>query len=177
MDLVGLISGIEKIAGITDTTKQKQNSLNVSDVWHVWDMLVAKYDTIQVMNVLINFAQDQDLIVITKGALIQIENGAAKLQDLMLDYAIPLPPRPPQSAKSTINLEVLTDRYIFNRIYTLLKQLIPLIASAFNNSGSPVPIKFFKDHMLIMMELVDNLSIYGEAKGYINPIPMYKPLS
>ncbi|MBU7006800.1 DUF3231 family protein [Phosphitispora fastidiosa] len=176
MDIVDVIADIKKITGITDSTQQKQQSLNVSDVWHLWDILVAKYDTIEVINILLNCARDADLKSVVKHTLKVVEKGADELQELMLEYAIPLPPRPPQSANTTLNLEVVTDKYIYNSIFGLIKQLMPLLAVSFNNSGSPIIINFFKNHIMQTMELVDYLSVYGEAKGYLQKLPMYIPM-
>ncbi len=176
VDIVDVIADVKKITGLSKSTTQKQHSLNVSDVWHLWDILVAKYDTIEVINVYVNCAQTADLKAVVNETLKVVEGGADKLQQLMLEYAIPLPPRPPQGAKTTVNLELVTDKYIFNHLFDLIKQL-PLLAVAINYSGSPVIIKVFKNHIIQTIELIDNLSVYGEAKGYLQKLPMYKPIS
>lgn len=175
MDTVDILAGLQKITGITKTTKEKQNRLNVSDVWHLWDLLVVKYDYIEVVNIYLNFAKDKDLKFVTRSALKHFEIGAAEVEQLMTEYAIPLPQRPPHAANSTINLEIITDKYIFNNTHNLLKQILPILTTAFNNSRSPITIKFFKKHLITTLELVDNMSMFGQMKSYINPIPMYMP--
>lgn len=175
MDTVDLIATIQKMTGVNAPTMEKQKSLNVSDVWHVWDILTAKYDTIEVINLISNFARDEDLKTVITSILKELDKDVDELHQLLLEHGIPMPMRPPQSANTTVNLEVITDRYIFNRILDLSKQLIPLLGLGFINSGSPIMIKFFQNHMKKMMKIVNNLSVYGEVKGYINPIPVYRP--
>ncbi len=175
MDVVDILAGIKKVTEIGQSTRQKQTSVSVSDVWHLWDMLVAKYDTVDIINVLLNFTKDDDLKAIAKGTFEIIETGVKEIEQLMLEYAIPLPQRPPKFEHSTSNLELITDRYIFNRIFDLVKSLMPILAVAISNSTQPAPINFFKEHIISSIELLNNLSIYGEVKGYIDPIPIYMP--
>jgi len=88
-------------------------------------------------------------------------------------YAIPLPPRPRQGSYSSTNLEIITDKYIFVRLLRELKGLCPIILSGCLNSTSPVPIKVLKDLLFDNITIIDNISIYGELKGYIEEIPAY----
>jgi len=91
MDIVDVIADIKKITGISDSTEQKQQSLNVSDVWRLWDTLVAKYDTIEVINILLNCARDADLKSVVKGTLKVVEKGVNELQQLCWNTRFPFP--------------------------------------------------------------------------------------
>lgn len=175
MDVIDVIAGIKNITDFDATTRQKQNNLNVSDVWHFWDILLAKYDIINISNVLLNFTKDADVKAVISSAEKSMQNFARSLEQAMLEFAIPMPSRPPEGANSTINLEVITDKYVFRRFFTLVKDLIPILATAFVNSTSPKARKLFKDHLNDTMVLYDNLSAFGEMKGYITNIPMYMP--
>ncbi len=175
LDTVDILSNIKKITAIGQSTGDKQISINVSDVWSGWDLLVAKYDLIEIINVLGNFAKDDDLKLIITHTLKLIEQGAAKLEKNMSEYAIPLPPRPRQGSYSSTNLETISDKYIFVRLFRELKSLCPIILTGCLNSTSPVPVKFFKDHLIDNITIINNILIYGELKGYIDEIPAYMP--
>jgi len=175
LDAVEFLSNIKKITALGQSTKDKQISISVSDVWNGWDLLVAKYDLIEIINVLYNFAKDDDLKLIITNILKFVEQGAANLENTMAEYAIPLPPRPRQGSYSSTNLETITDKYIFVRLFRELKSLCPIILTGCLNSTSPVPIKDFKKHLLDTITIIDNISVYGELKGYIGDLPAYMP--
>jgi len=46
LDVVEILSNIHKITAIGQSTRDKQISISVSNVWYGWDLLVAKYDLI-----------------------------------------------------------------------------------------------------------------------------------
>jgi len=83
LDTVDILSNIKKITAIGQSTRDKQISISVSDVWNGWDLLVAKYDLIEIINVLNNFAKDDDLKLIITNILKFVEQGAANLENTM----------------------------------------------------------------------------------------------
>lgn len=173
MDLMEVILNVQKKSG-KNVLPQKKD-LNVSDVWHMWDVLVSKYDAIENINILLSFAKDRDLKLVLKSVLEHFEKGAAQLEQMMLENEVALPQRPPQSAANTVNLEVFTDRYIFMQAFGMLKGFMPILARAFNYSGNPALNKFYKNHIITHMEIIDNVSLFAEAKGYPFPLPNYRP--
>jgi len=44
MDLVDIASRTKQIADIGKSIIDKQRDINVSDVWHMWDLLATHYD-------------------------------------------------------------------------------------------------------------------------------------
>lgn len=175
VDFVDILSSIKKFTEIGESTTDKQRDINVSDVWHIWDILVAKYDTIEVCNLLHNFTKDDDLKLILKNIIDAYEDGASKLEREMVKYAIPMPQRPSQSSFSTSNLEVITDRYIFVQMLLLVKEILPILMTAFVNSSTPEVIKLFREHMVGTLKIHDNLTVYGNYKGYMETLPSYRP--
>ncbi|MDT3700742.1 MAG: hypothetical protein RO469_15130 [Thermincola sp.] len=175
MDLTDINASIQKIADSVKSTKPKQNSISVGDAWYLWDILTMKYDSMEVANILSGFINDKDLKIVVASALKVAERTINEMENLILEYAIPLPPRPPKSADSTINLESITDKYIFNRVLELFKQILTIQVNGFNNSYSPRVVSLFKKFIIEEMTVIDNLTIYGEAKCYLDPLPMYMP--
>ena len=174
MDLLEVIAGIQQKAG-KNTAKEGQKGIDVSEVWHMWDVLVAKYDAIESIHILSNFAQDKDLNFALNSILKHFEKGARKLEKMLLENAVPLPERPPQEANSAINLEVFTDKYIFTRSFGQLQGFVPILATAFIFSSTPRLKKLFKDHLISHLGMIDNLLLFGELKGYFSPLPIYQP--
>lgn len=175
MDLTDINATIQKITDSVKSTKQKQNSISVGDAWYLWDILTMKYDSMEVTNLLSGLINDKDLKIVVGNALKVAETTIGEMEKIILEYAIPLPARPPKSADSTINLEPVTDKYIFSRVLELFKQTLPILVNGFNNSYSPRVVSLFKKFIIEEMALIDNLTIYGEAKGHLDPMPMYMP--
>jgi hypothetical protein len=177
MDLVDISSQIKKITDIGKSTVDKQRDINVSDVWHLWDLLTSNYDLVEIHNVLINFVKDEDLKIMSNKSLDYLKENAGILEETMLEYAIPLPGRPRQESNTSINLEVITDKYIYVRIYSGIGSLLPVLTSAFLNGATPTAIKIFKEFIIKNLNIYDNLSVYGKAKGYLEELPKYNPWS
>jgi len=56
-----LTKHIKKLKEIGMSTKEKQGTINVSEVYHLWSHLVQRYNIIYITEVLVNFAKDGDL--------------------------------------------------------------------------------------------------------------------
>ncbi len=175
LDIVKIRASMEKVKRLSQPVRKKQKSVNVSDIWHRWDLLVMKYDTREVILALLNFVHDTDLQSVLHSTLKHIEKGISEIEQMMVEYAVPLPPRPPETGNVSNNLEIITDDYIFNTILDLIKEMMPVLTTGFNNSTSPTARMFFKDHITGQMVLIDNLMTYGELKGYLIPLARYAP--
>lgn len=57
---------IQRIAEKGMSTKDKQRSINVSEVFHLWNHLVQRYSVINLTQIYETFAKDDDLRIILK---------------------------------------------------------------------------------------------------------------
>jgi len=175
MDLVDIASRTKQIADIGKSIIDKQRDINVSDVWHMWDLLATHYDLIEIHHVMTNFIKDNDFKIVSHKTINYLQKGSGMLEKKMLEYSIPLPGRPRQESNTTVNLEVVTDKYIFVRILNGIGSMLPVLTSAFLNGATPTAIKIFKELIHDNINIYDNLSVYGKAKGYLEQLPTYNP--
>ena len=166
---------IQKLDLMRMTTKQKQSVININEAWYAWDILVAKYDAISISNVVASHIEDEDLKLIA-GSMLNLYQEIAKLMEgLLTEFAIPMPERPRERAKSTVNMEIINDKYIFNVMFEIVQSMIPLAASSFSKSTAPYVRSKFKTILFKNVELFEGLVEYGKLKGYLDKPPAYRP--
>lgn len=107
---------IHKMAGLGLSTRDKQTTINVSEVFHLWNHLIQRYNVIYTTEILETFARDEDLLLVLGFGKMTLGNHIKILEKEVLEYGIPLPIRPPKQTHSTVNVEQISDRYIFRRV-------------------------------------------------------------
>lgn len=169
-----ILKHISKLTEMGMTTKDKQRSINVSEVFHLWNHLVQRYNVIHITNVLEHFAKDEDLKLILIMGRKTLDKHVTTLEKEMNSYGIPLPVRPPKHLQTTASLEVLSDRHIYRRILRGVQSFLPTHTMAFIHSTSPKIRDLFMTLLIEEMKLYDKFLEYGKIKGYELRPPMYK---
>lgn len=169
-----LLKHLYKLTEIGMSTKDRQRNINVSEVFHLWNHLLQRYNVLHITNILKSLAKDKDLqLVLSYGQKI-LGNHVLILEKEMMSFGIPLPIRPPKETQTIINLEAFTDRYIFRRVLRGVQSFLPTHMMAFIHSTNPKIRELFMSFLAQEMKLYDKFVEYGKLKGYnINP-PIYK---
>lgn len=165
---------VQKISSIGKSTEQKQNNINVSEVWNIFDLLVSRYDIITRTQVLKFLTADKDLKMVINEGLETLQNQVSKLEDMMKKYGIPLPKRPPKEGITTSNVEEVTDEYVFRTIFKGIQAFILVEAKAFTSSSDCTIRAFFGQILNEELKMYDRLYEYGKVKGFIIAPPKYK---
>jgi spore coat protein CotF len=155
-------------------TQEKQTTVNVSEVFHLWSHLLQRYNILFTTNILAVYAKDDDLKLILSIGKKTLDKNITVLEKKMMEYAIPLPERPPEQAQTTVRLELITDRYIFRRILRGIQSALPTHTMAFIHSTSPKIRELFMSFLIEEMKLYDKFLEYGQIKGYQVKPPRYK---
>ncbi|KAF1084155.1 hypothetical protein SPSYN_02559 [Sporotomaculum syntrophicum] len=171
--MVDVMDKIQKIREIGKSTKERQQYINVSEVFYVWDVLVTKSDIMECIQVTGNFAEDKDLRLIIDKVTAVIKEGMASMESIMSNYGIPFPSRPPAAINTTAKLEHITDRFVYQTLFIGIQSFFHILAGAFMQSTSPIVGKTFKNHLITTMEVHEILIEYGRLKGYLNIPPTY----
>lgn len=171
MDIIAKIQDLKEIG---KSTSEKQQFINVSDVFYVWDILVTKHDIMETMNIIQNFVHDKDLKVIADQLVKGLVTGIQDMELILNDYGIPQPMRPPAGVKIDVSYENVTDQYIFESVQEGIQSFFYTLASGFMHSTSPKVRKVFKNHLLLTMQLQELIVDYGKLKGYLLEPPTYK---
>ncbi len=169
-----ILKQIQIIKELGMETKEKQKTINVSEVFHLWSHLLKRYNIIYTTKILSAFAKDDDLKLILSLGKKTLDKNITALEKKMAEYAIPLPNRPPKQAQTTVALEQITDRYIFREILGGIQSILPTHTMAFIHSTSPKIRQLFMSFLIEEMKLYDKFMEYGKIKGYEIMPPTYK---
>ncbi|MCW3491642.1 DUF3231 family protein [Dethiobacter alkaliphilus] len=165
---------LQKINELTMTTQEKQANINVSEVFHLWNHLVQRYGIINNSNMLSVFAKDDELKLILKLGQKTLDSNITLLEKEMNNYAIPLPNRPPKLAQTKVSSELISDRYIFRRIFRGIQSVLFTHTLAFTHSTSPKIRELFMSFLIEEMKIYDKFMEYGKIKGYEIKPPTYR---
>ena len=165
---------IQKIKEKDMTTKEKQNEITVSEVFHLWIHLNQRYIVIHLTDILENFTQDNDLKLILKTGKTILNKNINLLENEMVSYGIPLPLRPPKESRTVDKIEEISDRYVYRRILRGIQAFLPTHMMGFIHSTSPKIRSLFMTFLIDEMKLYDNFIEYGKLKEYLLQPPNYK---
>lgn len=166
---------IQKLTEVGMSTSEKQKTINVSEVFHLWNHLVQRYNVIYLTDTMRNYVRDDDLKIILDFGRNTLGSHVTILEKEMVEYGIPLPIRPPKQTHTTENMEQFSDRYIFRRILRGIQSALHNHTTAFIHSTSPKIRELFMSFLVEEMKLYDKFIEYGKLKSYDTLPPVYKP--
>ena len=166
------VSGIVDMApDVVKSAASKQDEITVVEAGNMWNKLLARYDFIESILVLVNYIKDEDLRKETQIVLKKIRRQSEQLEKIMAEYSVSLMPRPASEIKITDGSTSITDRYIFGRIFNSIKWLLPVHIVSFEQSTSPKLRKMFKGFLLEEMDMYDRLRDFGLKKNWLQSYP------
>jgi len=172
--MVDLMDKWQVITDLGKTTREKQATINVSEVYYIWEIYTMKFDMLEGMHIIENFVHDDDLKYILSKFVAGLKSGINEMDKLIKDYGIPFPIRPPLLSKTSAVSEHITDRFIYEEVFGAIQSFFPILASAFMNATSPRVRKAFKNHLLLTVELQELIVEYGKLKGFLMEPPVYR---
>jgi hypothetical protein len=157
---------------INSFRKNTKEKPHCGEVFCLWQHLTQRYDILELTQIFQNFAHDIDFkAILTTG--LKILNDEIELIEKQMNYFdIPLPPRPPKSANTPTNTEILRDAIMFRIIYSGIQNFV----TQQTKSMLSVEKEHLKSMFVKMLEtetnLYDKLASYGKAKGWLYVPPM-----
>ena len=97
--------------------KSEKEQISSNETFHIWNSLRIRYISIETYQLYKNFIHDKDLGVFSNKHLEQFKHEAEQLENLTNNYQVKAPDRPAEDIKITKQLEQITDRYIFRKLY------------------------------------------------------------
>lgn len=170
-----ILKYIGKISEMGKSLRDKQRTINVSEVYHLWNHLMQRYNVIYVTNLLNSFVKDDDLKLVLNSGNKTLTKHTKLLEKELLNYGIPLPLRPPKQTQKTVNSELISDRQIYRRILRGIQAFLPVHIMAFIHSTSPKLRDLFMSFMVEEMKIYDAYLEYGKIKDYLIKPPVYRP--
>jgi len=152
-----------------------KEQVSVSEAYHVWEHLNYRYDQMELTNIYLDFVHDTDFKMILKEGLSTLENQIQTLEKEAIKFDISLPERPPASMASTIDPEIMTDKFAFRSIFTGMQSATNLHIRAVINTIRNDPLRsIFFDFLKKELNLYDKFLKYGKIKGWLHVVPTFR---
>lgn len=150
------------------------DQIHIGEAYAIWTQLVARYDSVEVVQDLINRSHDKDLILLLKKGLTDLVlTQISTLEKMMQKYKIQFPPRPPKKISSSSEREQSRDeiiyRIVFNTGQSALMFHVKAINICINDNLRSMFIDFLKDEL----EMYNSLVKYGKFKGWVKHAPVF----
>lgn len=155
----------------------KEPTLDIIEASVVWDLLVSRYGCIEETQMYHNHAHDPDFKkMIASIGISMLEKQVNELEKQFKIYNMPLPKRPPKSYHYPEDSQILSDEFIFSKIFQGCQLYIDKLAYSIRSTVTNDPLRsvltgFLKNDDLPSFE---KLCRYGKQKGWLQPVPVYK---
>lgn len=164
----------EKIGYLGKTPREKQTMIGVGEAYSLWNTLEKRYDKLTATQVLIEFAKDYDLKKIIQDGIEVIKDQIIALEKLTKEFCVPMPSRPPEGANFVIDINTITDQYIYREIYNGMGNFMFQHISNFQRAHGSYLRETFRKFLIQEMDLYDAFYEYGKLKGYLHEPPSFR---
>jgi hypothetical protein len=162
------------VFGTRRKTEESQRKLNVQEVYALWDLLKAKYNQSEHMNIYTNLAHDPEFKAFLTKMLKNERSETTELENQFRKYKIESPSPVRKDVKTSVNTEILTDEFMAGIILFINQELIELGLRGFRSSTTNDSIRgYFKKFTIDIVGVHDRLLKYLKLKGWVDPAPSY----
>lgn len=165
---------LENIIDIGKSPQLLQKEMNILEVSHLWTELTSRYYVIEETQILLNYVEDADLKVVMELGIKRLNKQINQLEKWMKNYAIASPNRPSAVLNDVVKPELISDRYIFQRIFSGIQAFLNVHIDAFKESPSPKLREVFKDYLIEEINIYDKVYEYGKLKNWVSEPPAFR---
>jgi spore coat protein CotF len=163
-----LISKINKV-------KARQEQLDIQESFNIYNLLRARYVSLQTVQLFTNFVHDIDWEVLLDRFKKHFMKQIDVLEKLGEKFRIIMPGRPPLDIKFATRINDITDDYIYRKIYhDMVAQLMSLTNAVRSSSTNDNLRSLVIDDLTVHFEDFDALYKFGKTKGWEEAYPVYK---
>lgn len=166
---------LQKASSMNDSTKEKQSYITIAEVSSLWLQLSGRYDAIESTRILRNFVRDEDLKKMLDDGLKVLNKQVKELESTSRDYGIPMPCKPPEFSNIALDVNAITDKYVFKRIYRGIQNFLSLHMTCFIHTKSSFLREKFRKFLNEETDLFDAMIEYGKLKGWLEEEPTFRP--
>lgn len=159
-------------------TKRIPGGLNCPEAYGIWDLLSAKYQFLEKLQIWRNYAHDKDLKFLLNSIINILERKiVVELEKQAEQYGLSGPEVGVKRVNTSANMEVIRDELIAQDTFVLLQGITELMLrnlriATTNDNFRETVIAFNK----INLRMMDNMISFLRLKGWINEPPIYPNL-
>jgi len=155
--------------------KQQKDKLDIQEVFNIWNVLRARYFSSETTMFFMNFVHDREFDLVLNSLLSHYQKQAHILEQEAEKFKVEVPQRPPYKIKTSVQVDVITDAYIFRNIYNgIVAQLLSLMtafrSTTTNDRLRAIIAADLKEHL----KDFETLYKFGKLKGWQEDPPAYK---
>lgn len=170
-----LLDLINKDISLFKKSNTETKNISTMEAFNIFDILRVKYNSIETLKFYLNFIHDRDCSLLINNILGNYHKHLDKLVHLSKKHKVKVPPLPAHNIKISMQLEQLTDKFIYKKLYgDLVYELYSLdrgiTSSTFNDQIRNVLVDFTLAHL----QDFNSLYKYGKVKGWLEITPNYK---
>lgn len=165
---------VEKLGYWGKTPNEKMTMIGLGEAYSLWSALEKRYDKLITTKILAAHIKDSDLKIIVKKGIEILQSQIILLENLVKEFYVPMPNRPPEDAIFSVNLNTITDHQIYREIYNGMGDFMFKHISNFQRSHSSYLRETFRKFLTEEMDLYDEFYEYGKLKGYLHEPPSFR---
>jgi len=152
-----------------------KEQLDVASTYNLWELLRARYDSIEATQMLRNFVHDKEFDNLLGMFLKHFQTQTGQLEKEAKNFQIEVPTRPVIDIKTSTNVDEITDKFIYKRVYAdMLAEMLSLNSSVRTTLTNDRLRSTFKEYLQSHMSDFELLYKYGKLKGWQEVAPAYK---
>lgn len=164
----------EKIGYIGKNNRQMQKMISLGEAYSLWTLTEVRYDSLITSKTLYELAKDADLKIIIEKGIDILQSQEDTLEKLMKEFVIPMPDKPPEHANISVDMNSVTDKFIFREIYNGMSNTIFKHISNYQRAHGSFLRETFRKFLNQEMDLYDEFYEYGKLKGYLHEPPTFR---
>ncbi len=152
-----------------------QELLDVSTTYNLWNLLRARYDSIESTQMLKNFIHDRDLDYILGTLLKDFHTQSELLEKEAKKFKVKVPTRPAIDIRTSTRIDEITDKFIYKRATAdMIAELLSLNSAVRTTLSNDNMRSLFKGFLFSHLDGLELLHKYGKLKGWEEIAPAYK---
>lgn len=149
--------------------------IDTEEAYNIWNLLRARYSSMETYQMLTNFVHDKELSILLKSHLDNFKHQVKILENRAETFKIKSPERPPKTVKVSMQINEMTDAFIFRKIFNdLLAELYSISRSVISSITNDNLRGAFRKFLASHINDYERLILLGKVKGWNDISPSYK---
>lgn len=151
--------------------------LDCGEAFHLWDHLTFRYLNIELTQIYFVLAKDGDFkAMLKKGIQDVLQKDAERLEKELSYFGIPFPEAPKTIYDNLGTIEI-PDKAMFKQLLSGMASATVLHAQAIKQATTNDRIrKLFNELLIAEIDVIDNVILYGKAKGWMDTPPRFSAI-
>ncbi|MEW6448629.1 MAG: DUF3231 family protein [Bacillota bacterium] len=152
-----------------------QPTLDIAEAFGLWLLLYTRYVNLHQLLVLRNFIHDRDLAVVTNTVIDNFKSQAETLEKEGANFNVKVPGRHPTDEKTSADVELFTDEFIYNLVFTRLRDDLFLLNRTVRSAATNDRFRgVLRDFLTVQVNTFNQVVKYGKLKEWQDPAPTFK---